>query len=87
MLTEALLIAIGIAAEAAGAGGQRPACGAMTRGLMWPLEANANARLAVELSRHGLLEICSRSSWKFRWTAPVVHISQLRKIGKTKGED
>jgi len=87
MLSEALFIAIAIAAEAAGASGQRPACGTMTRGLMWPLEANANPRLAVKLSRHGLLDICTRGPWRFKWNAPVVHISQLQKAAKAKAED
>lgn len=87
MLSEALLIAIGIAAEAAGAGGPRPACNAVTRGLMWPLEANANGRIAVALSKQGMLEICTRGPWRFRWSAPVVHISQLQKSAKGGAED
>lgn len=87
MLSEALLIAIAIAAEVANHGESRPACNAVTRGMMWPLEANGNGKIAVQLSKHGLLEICTRGPWKYRWVAPVVHIQQLQKESKTKTGD
>ncbi len=79
MLSEALLIAIGMAAEAAGAGQNKPACNALTRGLMWPLEANLSGKLAGKHARAGTLEICTRGPWKHHWKAPVVHVRQLAK--------
>jgi hypothetical protein len=79
MLSEALLIAIGIAAEAAGLGGNRPNCNVVTRGLMWPLEANYGGRVAAEEARKGTLEICTRGNRVYRWVSPVVHVSKLRR--------
>lgn len=87
MLSEALLIAIGIAAEAAGAGQARPACNAVTRGLMWPLEANHSGKLAVVYAKQGMLEICTKGPWKYKWIAPVVHVRQLKKESPVKADD
>lgn len=84
MLSEALLIAIGLAVEAQAS---KPACNAGTRGLMWPLEANRDSRLAIQLSKSGSLEICMRGPWRYHWTAPAVHIKQLEKRSKDKTGD
>ncbi|MBM3761490.1 MAG: hypothetical protein FJW36_14725 [Acidobacteria bacterium] len=87
MLSEALLIAIAIAAEAAGSGQQRPACNAVTRGLMWPVEANGNGKVAIALSKQGALQICTKGPWRYQWTSPVVHIKQLQQSLKHRSED
>jgi hypothetical protein len=65
------------------AGNLRPACSAETRGLMWPAQANADARLAVKLSRTGDLQICLKGPWKYHWHSPAIHWQDLRK-DKTK---
>jgi hypothetical protein len=87
MLSEALLIAIGIAAEAAGAGQPKPACNAVTRGLMWPAEANSNGKIAVMLSKQGVLQICTKGPWRHQWISPVVHVKQLQQPAKHRAED
>ena len=63
---------------------ERPACRAAIVGEMWPAEANADRRLALELSRKGELVICQKGPWKHHWTSPTVHIRQLAAKGKRK---
>jgi hypothetical protein len=56
---------------------ERPACGKENRGQLWPAEANGNPRLANQLARAGQLEMCQKSSWRYGWKSPSVHIRQL----------
>jgi hypothetical protein len=84
MLSGAILIAIGLAAEAAGTHSEKPACTVATRGLMWPLDANGDGKVAVLYSRRGLLEICTKGPWKHHWETPVVHVKQLKKVRSLK---
>jgi len=55
----------------------RPACDASLLGQLWPLEANHDPKLANRLAREGLLSICNRGAFRYRWTSPTVHIRQL----------
>lgn len=60
----------------------RPACNAETHLQMWPPWANDSAAEAHALARNGRLEICTRGAWRYRWTSPTIHISQLAHKGK-----
>jgi len=57
----------------------RPACTRKLVGLMWPPEANTQPAVLHKLSRQGKLTICSRGTWRHKWTSPSVHVSQLKK--------
>jgi hypothetical protein len=60
----------------------RPACIAENHLQMWPPWANDSAAEANALAKSGRLEICTRGAWRYRWTSPTVHISQLAHKGK-----
>ena len=74
----------GSEAPAAEVGGLtvRPACTAETHLQMWPPSANDSAAAAHAFARNGHLEICTRGAWRYRWSSPTVHISQLASKGK-----
>ena len=57
----------------------RPPCSRQTAGRFWPEEANSDTSLARALSRRGKLEICTRTTWSYRWLSPTVDVKQLRK--------
>ena len=80
MLFEALIFAVMLASNS---GDSRPACSPITRGMMWPAQANEDGRLAVRLAKTGDLQICTKGPWKYNWIAPVIHWEDLRK-DKTK---
>src|ERR1700731_4502308 len=61
----------------------QPACNAQNYGRMWPEPANHNPKLVTKLSQCGELQICSRSSWRYRWKSLTVRIDQLQR-GKPK---
>jgi hypothetical protein len=61
---------------------ERPACTSKLSGAFWPEEANRDPRLAIRLSREGTLEICSRGSWRFRWS--LVSINAKRYLERDK---
>ena len=57
----------------------KPACSRELAGRFWPEEANADPSIARDLSRRGGLEICTRTTWSYRWISPTVDARQLRK--------
>jgi hypothetical protein len=58
---------------------RKPACNASIRGQFWPQAANSNAKAATELSHCGALEMCTTTTWKYKWRAVTVNIRQLGK--------
>lgn len=64
------------------ASSQRPAGTAENHPQMWPPWANDSAAEANALARNGRLEICTRGAWRYCWTSPTIHISQLAHKGK-----
>ncbi len=60
----------------------RPACTAENHLKMWPPLANASPADAHALARSGRLEICTHGTWRYRWSSPTVHISQLAQKAK-----
>jgi hypothetical protein len=57
----------------------KPACSRQLAGRFWPEEANSDPAIARQLSRHGHLEICTRTTWSYRWISPTVDARQLRR--------
>ncbi len=56
----------------------KPACKAETRGFLWPAIANGHARIAIQLSHEGQLEICTHGPWRYHWEKPTVHVTLLK---------
>ena len=57
----------------------KPQCSRGNAGHFWPQEANTDAALARRLSREGKLEICTRTTWSYRWLSPTVSVQDLGK--------
>jgi hypothetical protein len=58
---------------------QRPACRASNRGQFWPQAANSDPKAARALSQCGSLEICTTTTWKYKWQPVTVNVRQLGK--------
>jgi hypothetical protein len=57
----------------------KPECSRQMAGRFWPEGANSNPAMARQLSRRGDLEVCTRTTWSYRWASPTIDINQLRK--------
>jgi hypothetical protein len=79
---ELLLMAFWLASEAPAPqppAPAKPACTRQIAGRFWPEEANSDPAVARQLSRQGELEICTRTTWSYRWVSPTVDARQFRK--------
>jgi hypothetical protein len=63
----------------------RPACNSETVGRMWPAEANTDPIALHKFSRAGSLWVCSRGTWRYRWTQPSVSVKDLKEQHASKG--
>ena len=72
-----LIAASGLAEQPQAA--KKAACNAAARGKFWPEEANADPRTARKLSQCGSLEVCTVSSWRYKWRPVAVNVHQLGK--------
>ena len=57
----------------------KAACNAATRGRFWPEAANGDPQAARKLSQCGSLELCTVSSWRYKWRPVTVNVRQLGK--------
>lgn len=62
---------------------KKPACKAAIRGQFWPEAANSNSTAMRKLSQCGALEICTTTTWRYKWQPLAVNVRQL---GKTPQE-
>ncbi len=57
----------------------KPVCMAAIHGRFWPDAANSDGRTARKLAQCGLLEMCSKTMWSYKWKAVTVNVRQLGK--------
>ncbi len=59
-------------------------CTKGTRGTFWPLEANADRKVARQLIQAGELYMCTARAWNHRWELLAVNIASLEAGGSRK---
>jgi len=57
----------------------KPACRAAIRGQFWPDAANSDPQAARKLSQCGALEMCTATTWRYKWQPVTVNVRQLGK--------
>jgi hypothetical protein len=73
-----LLLSANVLARAPG-NSSKPACRAAIRGQFWPQAANNDSKVAQKLSQCGALEMCSVTTWRYKWLPVTVNVRQLGK--------
>ena len=58
---------------------RKPACRAAIHGQFWPQAANTDPKAARKLSQCGALEMCTATTWRYKWEPVVVNVRQLGK--------
>lgn len=73
-------------AAMAATNGERPRCTAALQATFWPLEANTDPKLARQLARDGVLEMCSLGWMRYHWRAVTVNAKRAAEKARAAEE-
>ena len=62
----------------------RAACTKEMRGTLWPVEANADRKVARQMIQAGELYMCRARTWSYKWELLAVNIGALEAAGSRK---